>query len=89
MKINVESHVHLELKFETKSELFAVMNSLIPDNIDCPDGLVVEMYDKHNCLVFDISCKREIFVIMRYSRRNSEAHCNGKTGNFQCLMPSS
>ncbi len=64
MKINVESHVHLELKFETKSELFAVMNSLIPDNIDCPDGLVVEMYDKHNCLVFDISCKREIFVIM-------------------------
>ena len=64
MKINVESHVHLELKFETKSELFAVMNSLIPDNIDCPDGLVVEMYDKHNCLVFDISCKREIFVII-------------------------
>ncbi|MGA7898900.1 MAG: hypothetical protein WA395_07155 [Nitrososphaeraceae archaeon] len=64
MKINVESHVHLELKFETKSELFAVMNSIIPDNIDCPDGLVVEMYDKHNCLVFDISCKREIFVIM-------------------------
>jgi hypothetical protein len=64
LKINVESHVHLELKFETKSELFAVMNSLIPDNIDCPDGLVVEMYDKHNCLVFDISCKREIFVIM-------------------------
>lgn len=64
MKINVESHVHLELKFETKSELFAIMNSLIPDNIDCPDGLVVEMYDKHNCLVFDISCKREIFVIM-------------------------
>ena len=65
MKINVESHVHLELKFETKSELFAIMNSLIPDNIDCPDGLVVEMYDKNNCLVFDISCKREIFVIMR------------------------
>jgi hypothetical protein len=64
LKVNVESHVHLELKFETKSELFAVMNSLIPDNIDCPDGLVVEMYDKHNCLVFDISCKREIFVIM-------------------------
>jgi hypothetical protein len=64
LKINVESHVHLELKFETKSELFAVMNSIIPDNIDCPDGLVVEMYDKHNCLVFDISCKREIFVIM-------------------------
>lgn len=64
MKINVESHVHLELKFETKSELFAIMNSLIPDNIDCPDGLVVEMYDKNNCLVFDISCKREIFVIM-------------------------
>ena len=64
MKINVESHVHLELKFETKSVLFAVMNSLIPDNIDCPDGLVVEMYDKHNCLVFDISCKRETFVIM-------------------------
>jgi len=64
LKINVESHVHLELKFETKSELFAIMNSLIPDNIDCPDGLVVEMYDKNNCLVFDISSKREIFVIM-------------------------
>lgn len=64
MKINVESHVHLELKFETKAELFAVMNSLIPDNLDCPDGLVVEMYDMHDCLVFDISCKREIYVII-------------------------
>jgi hypothetical protein len=64
LKINVESHVHLELKFETKAELFAVMNSLIPDNLDCPDGLVVEMYDMHNCLVFDISCKREIYVII-------------------------
>jgi hypothetical protein len=64
LKINVESHVHLELKFGTKAELFAVMNSLIPDNTDCPDGLVVEMYDKYNCLVFDISCKREIYVIM-------------------------
>ena len=64
MKISVESHVRLELKFETKSELFAIMNSLIPDNIGCPDGLVIEMYDKHSCLIFDISCKREISVII-------------------------
>jgi hypothetical protein len=40
------------------------MNSLIPDNIGCPDGLVIEMYDKHNCLIVDISCKREISVII-------------------------
>ncbi len=64
MKSNVETHIHVELDFETKSELSAIMNSLIPDNIDCPEGLVVTMYNKHSCLIFDIVCRKEIYVIM-------------------------
>jgi hypothetical protein len=64
LKANVEIHVHLELRFETKSELSAVMNSLIPDNIGCPEGLVVTMYDKHSCLIFDMICRKGIYVIM-------------------------
>ena len=64
LKISVETRVHLELEFETKSELFAIMNSLLPDNIDCPDGLIVKMYYECNTLIFDISCRREIWVII-------------------------
>ena len=64
MKANVETHVHLELRFETKSELSAVMKSLIPDNIGCPEGLVVTMYNKPRCLIFDIMCRKGIYVIL-------------------------
>jgi len=64
LKANIQSHVHLELDFETKSELSAVMNSIIPDNIDCPNGLVVTMSDKDNRLILDIFCTREIYVII-------------------------
>lgn len=64
MESKVEIRIRLRIKFKIASELCAVMNSLMPDNIDCPDGLSVEMYGESNCLVFDISCKREICVII-------------------------
>jgi|GEM_PF-1161932 hypothetical protein len=64
LRANVETHVHLELLFETKSELSAVMKALIPDNIACPEGLVVTMYNEPSCLIFDIMCRKGIFVIL-------------------------
>jgi hypothetical protein len=64
LKANVETHVHLELLFETKSELYAVIKALIPANIACPEGLVVTMRNKPNCLIFDIMCRKGIYVIL-------------------------
>ena len=42
----------IEIKFQKKSEINAIMKALIPDNVNFPNGLSMEMFSKDNTLFF-------------------------------------
>jgi hypothetical protein len=57
-KITPEISIKLRLSFEKKKQLYALLKSLKPDNIDFPSGLSMEMStDDDNTLVIKLSSK--------------------------------
>jgi hypothetical protein len=50
MQIKVTSVI--EIKFSKKAEMNAVMKALIPDNINFPKGLAMQMFSKGNNILF-------------------------------------
>jgi hypothetical protein len=57
-KITPEISIKLQLSFEKKKQLYALLKSLKPDNIDFPSGLSMEMLtDDDNTLVIKLSSK--------------------------------
>jgi hypothetical protein len=48
----LEIVVIIELKFSKQREAEAIMKALIPDNINFPKGLSMDMSSKHNTSIF-------------------------------------
>ncbi len=58
-KITPEISIKLQLSFEKKKQLYALLKSLKADNVDFPRGLSMEMStDDDNTLVIQLSSKR-------------------------------
>jgi hypothetical protein len=58
-KITPDISIKLQLSFEKKKQLCALLKSLKPDNVDFPSGLSMEMLtDDDNTLVIKLSSKR-------------------------------
>jgi hypothetical protein len=55
-QIPLEITAVIELNFSNKSELNAVMKALIPDNINFPNGLQMNMFSNDNTLHLDFIC---------------------------------
>lgn len=55
-QIPLEITAVIELNFSNKSELSAVMKALIPDNINFPNGLQMNMFLNDNTLHLDFRC---------------------------------
>ena len=55
-QIPLEMTAVIELNFSNKSELNAVMKALIPDNINFPNGLQMNMFSNDNTLHLDFIC---------------------------------
>jgi hypothetical protein len=66
MKLNkITIHLHLEIKFEKRSDVSAIMKSLIPDNSNYPKGLVLKMVLRHgNILVIEIFCEGGVYTLI-------------------------
>jgi transcription factor Pcc1 len=51
-KLPLEINVVIEIRFSKKSETHAVMNALIPDNVNFPKGLSMEMLSNNSNTLF-------------------------------------
>ncbi|HYY50491.1 MAG TPA: KEOPS complex subunit Pcc1 [Nitrososphaeraceae archaeon] len=63
MKINVTSVI--EIKFSNNAEMNAIMKALIPDNINFPNGLSMQMFSKdNNILLLEFFCNVGIGTLL-------------------------
>ncbi|HJT47384.1 MAG TPA: hypothetical protein VJ729_04320 [Nitrososphaeraceae archaeon] len=62
MKINVMSTI--EIKFSKNAEMDAIMKALIPDNINFPKGLSMQIFYKDNILFLEFFCNVGIETIL-------------------------
>ena len=63
MKINVMSVI--EIKFSKNAEMNAIMKALIPDNINFPKGLSMQMFSKdNNILLLEFFCNVGIETLL-------------------------
>jgi len=63
MQNNVTSVI--EIKFSKKAELNAIMNALIPDNINFPKGLAMQIHSKdNNILLLEFFCNVGIETLL-------------------------
>ena len=63
MKINVRSVI--EIKFSNNAEMNAIMKALIPDNVNFPKGLSMQMFSKgNNILLLEFFCNVEIETLL-------------------------
>ena len=46
----------IEIKFQKKSEMNAIMKALIADNVNFPKGLSMGLFSKGNTLFFEFFC---------------------------------
>jgi hypothetical protein len=51
-KLPLEIIVIIEIKFSKKSEMYAIMEALIPDNVNFPECLSMEMFSNNNNTLF-------------------------------------
>jgi hypothetical protein len=51
-KLPLEINVVIEIRFSKKSETHAVMKALIPDNVNFPKGLSMEMLSNNSNTLF-------------------------------------
>ncbi len=56
--------MHVEIRLSRESELDAIMNALIPDNINFPKGLSMKIFSQDNVLVLDASSKTGIYTLL-------------------------
>ncbi|HEY6667646.1 MAG TPA: KEOPS complex subunit Pcc1 [Candidatus Nitrosopolaris sp.] len=54
--MSLEVTVFVEITFSRKSEMKAIMKALIPDNVNFPKGLSMDMSSKKNTLLIEFSC---------------------------------
>jgi Transcription factor Pcc1 len=54
--MSLEVTVIVEITFSRKSEMKAIMKALIPDNVNFPKGLSMDMSSKKNTLLIEFSC---------------------------------
>lgn len=59
-----EVSIRVELRLFKKSELDSVMKALIPDNINFPKGLSMEIFPKGNILVLEVLSKAGINTLL-------------------------
>ena len=55
-KLPLEIIIIIEMRFSKKSEAHAIMKALIPDNVNFPKGLSMDMSSKKNTLLIEFSC---------------------------------
>lgn len=56
-KLPLEIIIIIEIRFSKKSEMHAIMKALIPDNVNFPKGLSMEMFSNNsNTLFLKFSC---------------------------------
>lgn len=64
-KITPEISIKLQLSFEKKKQLYALLKSLKADNVDFPSGFSMEMStDVDNTLIIQLSSKRGFGTII-------------------------
>lgn len=56
--------MHIELKFETKTDAERAYGSVVPDNIPLPNGLIIESNLENNTVHFIIRCERGLESLM-------------------------
>jgi hypothetical protein len=55
----------IEIKFSKKAEMNAIMKALIPDNINFPSGLSMQMFSKdNNILLLEFFCNVGIETLL-------------------------
>ena len=55
----------IEIKFSKKAEMNAIMKALIPDNINFPNGLSMQMFSKdNNILLLESFCNVGIETLL-------------------------
>ena len=55
----------IEIKFSKKAEMNAIMKALIPDNINFPKGLSMQMFSKgNNILLLEFFCDDGIETLL-------------------------
>ena len=55
----------IEIRFSKKDEMNAIMKALIPDNINFPKGLSMQMFSKgNNILLLEFFCNVEIETLL-------------------------
>jgi len=54
--MSLEVTVIVEITFSRKPEMKAIMKALIPDNVNFPKGLSMDMSSKKNTLLIEFSC---------------------------------
>jgi len=54
--MSLEVTVIVEITFSRKSEMKAIMKALIPDNVNFPKGLSMDMSSIANTLLIEFSC---------------------------------
>lgn len=60
----VEVKVHIEIRLSGKSELRAIMNALVPDNVNFPKGLSMKMTSRDSILVLEFLSKIGINTLL-------------------------
>ena len=60
----VEVKVHIEIMLSGKSELRAIKSALVPDNVNFPKGLSMQMSSRDNILVLEFLSKAGINTLL-------------------------
>ena len=64
-KLPLEIIIIIEIKFSKKSEMYAIMKALIPDNVNFPKGLSMEMFsNNNNTLLIKFFCNIKIETLI-------------------------
>lgn len=63
-KLPLETIISIEIKFSRNSELNAIMKALIPDNVNFPKGLSMEMFSNNNTLFLKFLCNTKIETLI-------------------------
>ena len=64
-RLQLEIALVIKIKFSKKSEMNAVMKALIPDNVNFPKGLSMQMFSKdNNILLLEFFCNVGIETLL-------------------------
>jgi hypothetical protein len=63
-KLLLKTIISIEIKFSRNSEMDAIMKALIPDNVNFPKGLSMEMFSNNNTLFLKFLCNTKIETLI-------------------------